>query len=119
MRFGIVGVTAASVHFSLVIFFVELYALKPLQANVIAFLIAFQVSYWGHRYWTFRGTTNSHRVALPRLFVICGSSFIANEGLYYLVLTYLKLPYPLALLVVFAILPLVNFTFEKFWVFQN
>lgn len=118
IRFGIVGVCAASTHFLSLVFFVEMGKLKPLVANIIAFMIAFQVSYWGHRRWTFRGTTTTHRVALQRLFIVCGSGFIANEGLYYIFLEILHLPYQLALVIVLAILPIVNFILGKLWVFR-
>lgn len=119
MRFGIVGGSAAFVNFSIVILLVESGVLQqPLYANMIAFVFAFQVSYFGHRYWTFNGTVTEHRVAMPRLFVISGTNFIANEGLFYFFLNTFQLPYPLALLLVLAILPVVTFTFSKLWVFR-
>jgi putative flippase GtrA len=118
IRFGIIGVCAASTHFLLLVFWVEVGKLQPLIANIIAFLIAFQVSYWGHRGWTFSGTTTTHRVALPRLFLVCGVGFIANEGLYYIFLEILDLPYQLALIIVLAILPIANFILGKLWVFR-
>lgn len=118
-RFGIVGGCAAGVHFSVLVFFVEIGHLKPLYANMIAFMFGFQVSYWGHRYITFAGTTTSHSVALPRLFLVCFSGFIANEGLFYVFLVLFGLPYPIALILVLSILPLANFTLGKFWVFAK
>lgn len=117
-RFGIVGVCAASVHFSIVIFLVETNGIKPLIANVAAFLISFQVSYWGHRSWTFSGTTTLHRIALPKLFLVGSCGLVANEGLFYLFLSVLNLPYQLALLFVLTILPIINFTLGKLWIFK-
>ena len=117
-RFGIVGIIAVTVHFSILIFLVEREHFTPLVANIFAFLISFQVSYWGHRSWTFYGTTTKHRVALPKLFLIGCSGLVANEGLFYIFLTLFKLPYPLAQFFVLTILPLVNFTLGKFWVFR-
>jgi putative flippase GtrA len=117
-RFGIVGVTSAAVNFSVVILLVETQHLMPLHANVFAFLIAFQVSYWGHRYWTFAETNALHRVAFPRLLLVGGLGFIANQSLFFLFLTVGKMPYPLALLADLAILPTVTFLLNKFWVFR-
>ena len=52
--FGVVGVTAMLVHLgSVALMFVPL-GLSPLLANVLGFLIAFQVSHAGHRRLTFR-----------------------------------------------------------------
>lgn len=52
--FGVVGVTAMLVHLgSVILIFVPL-GLAPLLANIIGFLLAFQVSHAGHRHFTFR-----------------------------------------------------------------
>src|SRR5689334_4721737 len=86
-RFATVGVVAAVVHFSLVVLLVEFCFLHPLYANVIAFFLAFQVSYFGHRYWTFKGTSARHQTALPKLLLISSLCFVVNEGLFYILLT--------------------------------
>lgn len=117
-RFGIVGFTAAVLHLSLMFFLVETYGWQPLIANVIAFFTAFQVSYWGHRYWTFDSTLTLHRVAFPRLLFLNAIGLIANEGLFYFFITTFHLPYLFALFLVLAILPLATFTLNKFWVFR-
>jgi len=116
MRFGIIGSLAAFINFSIVILLVELLGWHPLSANAIAFFIAFQVSYSGHRYWTFRNTTTQHRVAFPKLLIVQIIDFFANEGLFYFFLS-MHLPYPLALLIVLMILPILTFTVSKFWIF--
>jgi len=117
-RFGIVGLCATAVHFSAVIFLVEMTTSKPLIANIVGFLIAFQISYWGHRTWTFSDTTALHRVALPKLFLVGTAGLVANESLFYVFMTVLHLPYQLALFFVLSILPLVNFTLGKIWIFK-
>lgn len=118
MRFGIVGVTSASVHFGIVVMLVELAGLKPLLANIAAFLISFQVSYSGHRFWTFRGTTTQHKVALTRLLSLQIVGLAANEGLFYSLMTYFGLPYTVALFIVLTTLPIITFTVSKLWVFR-
>lgn len=117
-RFGMVGIAAAIVHFSCVTLFVELSLMKPLIANIFAYIIAFQVSYSGHRYWTFRGTVTQHRVAFPKLLLVSTLTFLANESLFYIFMSYFNLPYQIALLIVLTILPLGTFALSKFWVFR-
>ncbi len=117
LRFGIVGVTAATIHFSVVIVLVQIGEMAPLIANIVGFIISFQMSYWGHRRWTFNETAALHRVALPKLLFIQLLNFAANEYLFYFLLT-LNMPYPIALLLVLAILPIFTFTISKFWVFR-
>ncbi len=118
VRFGIVGVTAAAVHFSIVVLLVQTGVLKePLIANIFAFMVAFHVSYSGHRYWTFRGTETSHRTALPKLLAVSSLGFCVNEGLFYLFFVQMGLPYPLALFIVLTVMPIITFTLSKLWVF--
>lgn len=116
MRFGIVGVLASLVHFSCVVLFVHFLHWLPLVANVVGFSIGVQVSYWGHRSFTFRGTEATHAVAYPRLVLMQAGNFLANEGLFFFFLS-MHLPYPIALLIVLAIMPMFTFVISKTWVF--
>lgn len=117
MRFGIIGMFAAIVHLGTVILLVESNLLPPLLANIIAFMIAFQVSYFGHRLWTFQADTE-HRRAFPKLLLVSCTTFIANEGLFYLLMTIFKMPYIAALFIVLTLLPIFTFTLSKLWVFR-
>lgn len=117
IRFGIVGLAAAALHFGIVVFMVQMWLIEPLIANVFAFAFSFQVSYWGHRLWTFQGTTTLHRDAFPKLFFIQVLNFAANESLFYSFLS-LDLPYPIALILVLTLLPIFTFVSSKLWVFR-
>lgn len=117
-RFGLVGISAALVHFTVVVVLVELQWLLPLIANIVAFGLAFQVSYWGHRNWTFSGTQQKHAVALPRFLLVSSLAFVANESLFYLLMAEFNLSYIPALVLVLSILPLLVFTVNKLWVFE-
>jgi hypothetical protein len=79
-RFGVVGLTAASVHFSIVVILVQNELFVPLVANIVAFLISFQVSYWGHRRFTFPGSVTQHREAYSKLVFLQLANLAANEG---------------------------------------
>jgi putative flippase GtrA len=116
-RFGLVGILAAAVHFSMVVLLVEAKYLGPLLANGVAFCVAFQVSYWGHRLWTFSNTQRDHATAFSRLLLVSMLAFIANEALFYLLMKQGGLPYPLALLLVLSMLPGLVFSVNKWWVF--
>ncbi|MBV9575590.1 MAG: GtrA family protein [Gammaproteobacteria bacterium] len=116
LRFAIVGLMAAAVHFGTVVSLVQVEMLQPLIANIFGFVLAFQVSYWGHRLWTFYDTSALHRTALPKLFFVQILNLAANETLFYIFLL-LHLPYTIALLIVLMILPLFTFAASKWWVF--
>jgi len=67
--FLIIGALASIVNFILVFIIVHLGLAKPLVANFFAFLIAFNISYFGHRFLTFSTTTLSHTKAGSQFFI--------------------------------------------------
>ncbi len=116
-RFGLVGLTAAAIHFSMVVLLVQTFSLPPLIANIGGFMVAFNCSYWGHRLWTFQDTLSMHSVALPKLLIVQLVNFAANESLFFIFLWW-NLPYTIALLLVLMVLPIFTFIASKWWVFR-
>jgi putative flippase GtrA len=119
VRFIIVGAAAAAVHFICVLFLVEQWAFLPLLANVAAFLLAFNVSYTGHRFWTFSDTSLEHSESLPRFFLVACCGFACNELLYFLLLHYTPLPYWLSLGLVLLAVAFGTFVFSRLWAFAR
>ena len=118
-RFVIVGTSAAAVHFCCVLFQVEILHWQPLLANVLAFLVAFIVSYSGHRFWTFADITLDHAQSLPRFFLIASTSFALNEVMYYCLLKYTPLPYWLSLGIVLLLVAVLTFVSGRLWAFAR
>lgn len=116
-RFGAVGVTAAVVNFVVVLGLVSAGLLSPLLANIFAFILAFQVSFFGHKRWTFKHD-GAHLSAASKFFIVALLSFLLNEGLFAALLTGAQLAYPLALLLTLAIVPPLTFAFSKVWAFK-
>ena len=114
--FGVVGVSAMLVHFLTVTVLVPL-GVAPLLANVPAFLIAFQVSYWGHRRLTFRVAGVAHRRALPRFFAVACLGFGVNEALYFVLLRFAAVDYRIGLAVVLVVAAALTFALSKWWAF--
>ena len=118
-RFLIVGAAAAAVHFFTVILLVHSWQLQPLLANVLAFLVAFQVSYFGHRGWTFSHIQVRHAQSLPRFVLVALLSFATNESLYFVLLQYTVLPYWVALGFVLVLVASMTFVLSKLWAFTH
>lgn len=116
--FGVIGISALLTHFLFVLVLVPL-GLHPLVANVFAYLLAFQVSYWGHRLKTFDAGHLAHRRTLPRFFAVASLSFLLNEALYFLLLHYTPLDYRLALLIVLFAVAVVTFVLSRHWAFAG
>ncbi|HQQ63624.1 MAG TPA: GtrA family protein [Pseudomonadales bacterium] len=119
LRFLVVGASAAAVHFVVVLLLVQWYALQPLLANIAAFITAFQVSYFGHRFWTFAHTDTQHSQSLPRFLLVAVLGFASNECLYYLLLQYTTLPYWLSLGMVLVLVAVMTFVLSKLWAFSH
>lgn len=115
-RFGVVGVSAAAIHFAVVVCLVSIQSVPPLLANIGGFLVAFQLSYWGHRRWTFAANA-AHKPALMKFLLVQSCNFGFNQSLFALFLA-LQIPYQWALLLVLGILPAFTFILSKQWVFR-
>lgn len=116
--FGVIGISALLSHFLLVTLLVPL-GLQPLVANVVAYLLAFQVSYWGHRRKTFEANYLPHRQTLPRFFAVASVSFLLNEALYFLLLQFTELDYRVALLLVLLVVAVLTFVLSRTWAFAG
>lgn len=117
--FGVVGLSALAVHFCLVSLLLVPLGMAALHANIVGFLLAFQVSYWGHRSLTFQVRHLPHLQAMPRFFAVACLSFAVNETLYFLLLRYTLLDYRLALLIVLFAVALLTFVLGKLWAFSG
>jgi putative flippase GtrA len=115
-RFGAVGIAAMAVHWLIVAILVPLRS-PPLLANVAGFAIAFNVSYAGHRRWTFAATTAKHST-FKRFVGVALLSFAVNEALYY-VLLQAGMEYRVALLVVLVAVAALTFLLSRYWAFRN
>ncbi len=115
--FGAVGFSAMAVHYAVVTVWLVPYGLPPLLANVAGFLIAFQVSYWGHRGLTFQASEVAHARGLPRFFAVAALAFGVNEAMYFLLLRYTSLDYRMALLLVLILVAALTFVLSKLWAF--
>lgn len=119
VRFIAVGTTAAAVHWGVVRLTVESMEVAPLVANVAGWMIAFVVSFSGHRFWTFGATTGvGTGQSLWRFVLVSGTGFAVNEVCYAALLRAGGLRYDLALGVVLVGLAVATFVVSRLWVFR-
>lgn len=123
LRFGIVGLTAAAVHYWVVIGLVELAHIAPLHANVGGFIVAFWVSYFGHRHWTFSDAVASYadgdHPSFLRFLAVAVLGFCMNQLLFYLLLRYVGLPYYVALVLVVFTVAVMTYVLSRLWAFRH
>lgn len=117
--FGATGAAAAATHLLVVLLLVEGGGLAPLAANVGGFLVAFLVSYGGHRHLTFADHAAPVAQSLPRFFLVACLGFLCNEGLFALLLAFTELPYPAALVLVLLAVAVLTFVLGRCWAFAQ
>ena len=116
-RFGCVGAAAAAVHLSVVALLVATLGMAPLWANVAGFGVAIQVTYFGHRNWTFRAVKRGGDY--QRMLLVSLVSFALNEALYAVLLHTTPLDYRLALVLVLVAVAVLTFIGSRIWVFTH
>jgi putative flippase GtrA len=117
--FAVIGACAALVHYIAAVAMAYLGWLSPAYANFTAFLIAFPVSYFGHRHLSFAAQDQSHFIALPRFLLVAVSSFIANQVLLISLLHYTALPFWFVLGVVMVLVAFLTYLSSKYWAFAH
>lgn len=127
LLFLAVGASAAGVHFLVLVAVVSVTTISPAWANVVAFLIAFVVSFLGHFYLTFNtnkptSTTLKKTTTLQTLakwFTSSVLGFIVNQGLFVLGLNWFgERYYILIWLIVTGIITIMTFALGKLWAFK-
>ncbi|MCW8398581.1 GtrA family protein [Legionella sp. PATHC038] len=113
--FAAIGGSAALIHLFVVFNLVNFMQIQALTANVFAFLIAFNVSFLGHKYLTFARLHDEKILSLPHFFLVAASAGIINEMLYFLLLRYTTLNYLFALFLVLGLVSVYSFTISRFW----
>ena len=117
-HFLIIGGITSLVNFILVFIIVHLGLAKPLVANFFAFLIAFNVSYFGHRFLTFPTTTQSHVKAGTQFFINALIGLVLNEIIYSILLHILHIQYLIALFITMGLVAIYTFVVSKFFIFK-
>lgn len=118
LQFMLVGGAAAATHLAVVGLAVALAGMPPLVANVLAFLIAFVVSYRGHALLTFASAQARGWGVVARYFAVASLSFVVNELLYYVALHWLHWHYLWSLAGVLVLVAVGTFVLSKFWAFK-
>ena len=77
-RFGIVGAVATFVHVASLWVLITRLGIEAMRANVLAFLLAFCVSFSGQCFWTFRAQ-EKWRSSLVKFLLVSVSAFALNS----------------------------------------
>ena len=114
-----VGCTAAAVHLGVVIMLVSALGWTPLAANVSGWLVAFIVSFTGHRLLTFGSRRIPLLRAMRRFFAVSSVGFAVNEVTYAALLHLSGLRYDFLLAAVLLLVAVMTWLLSSRWAFLD
>ncbi len=117
--FVAVGCTAAATHWLVVVAVVKTQGLPPLAANVVGWLAAFCVSFWGHYQLTFKQQHAPLGRAARRFFGVSALGFAINELAYASLLHATSLRYDVLLALILIGIAVLTFILGRFWAFRH
>jgi len=115
-RFGLVGGAATATHFLVALTLIAL-AVHPLWANAWAFVVAFQISFFGHRGFTFRNRKMPLGISARRFVVTALVGFALSELLLAALLHWSEISNTFALVIALATVAVFTFIMGRYWAF--
>jgi putative flippase GtrA len=118
--FVLVGASAALTHMAVFTFVLLLVpTLWPEIANVAGFLVAFLVSFVGHRRLSFQDAGTSLMQSFVRFAATAVAGFMTNEAVFIVLLRVLELPTWMALISGIVMSAVQTFVLSRFWAFKR
>jgi putative flippase GtrA len=115
-RFAAVGLGATLLHVLVYAGAVELLGTAPLLANALGFAAAINVSFLGHRGWTFRGAAPG---SFGRFWAVALLGLALNTTFVHSVTGTLGLGYGWAIPLIAGVTPVITFALSKCWAFRG
>lgn len=117
IRFGVVGVGATLTHTAVFWLVWGQLGLHHAPANVLAFLVAFEVSYWGHGRWSF-AQGKRRRGTRWRLFLVALLGLGLNMTWGWVTFDLLDAGLPVFVALQVGLTPAIVFGLSRVWVFR-
>lgn len=118
LRFGIIGGASTFINCIVFVWLVDYLKLQPLAGNLLAFLAAFLISYFGHSSWTFKHK-HHNKEKLLKFFMTSMLGLAINSGFVWVLMHMLSQSAYVAILPMIFITPLLIFYINKTWVFNK
>lgn len=116
--FVVVGGVTTAVHICAGLLAHHLAGLEPFGANLLAWCVAFLVSYAGHKTYSFRSPGKVRR-SMPKFFALSLTNLILNQLIVYTVSTSAGHPYWVSLVAMVAVVPAFTYFMGRMWVFSD
>ena len=116
LRFSVVGIIATSTHIIMAVVLLNVLGATLTLVNIGGFFSSLSVTYLGNALWSFE--SKGEIKSLLKFSVLCilaltSTIFISQW------ITQKGLPAYYGILITAAVIPLISFTVQKFWIFQK
>lgn len=119
VRYGVVGVIGASIHFGTVILLVEIFKQNPVFSSAFGFSIVVAISYLLNKNWTFKVKEKGKSYRFLKYIMVSCLGFGINVSIMYYAVNLAHWSYILGQSIVTVVIPVSNFTLNKFWTFSD
>lgn len=117
-RYGIVGVAASVVHFTLAYIAFEKLRIDFFTSHFIGFIFGLFTAYFGHYFYSFKDDED-HGKRFPKFLVTAVVALVLHQGGAYVFVNYFQLNYSKQVLPLLVVtVPVFTFLLNKFWVFS-
>jgi len=113
VRFAIVGLSATCVNSGVFVVLVHL-GLSGVFSTILAYAVAFLISYFGHSSWTFESKGKLHRFLAASLLGLA-----MNTAISYVLVDAMASPAWIAAMLMMSLTPVLTYLVMKLWVFQQ
>ena len=118
MRYGVVGICAATTHALVALAAFHLLTVAPTLSNFAGFASGAFISYLGSYYFTFK-STDGHQRSLPRFVLVWIIGIAINVGLFQTLLSLYAVPFALNVFIAIVLTPIAQYLMLKFWAFKK
>jgi len=118
IRFGSIGALATIVHWLIAVAAIEVHSIPPLVANVLGWLSAFTVSFFGHFWFTFRGHGAPMGQSVTRFACVSVLGFAMSTGTFALLIRINPNLYGTWLMLTLLTVAAVTYLLGRRWAFR-
>lgn len=117
-RFGIIGLLATAVHFSLLVLLVEADMTNPTRATLVGSIAGIITSYIGNYWFVFKVENITHGSAFSRFILAYLIVFTIHGGLMFGLEQHFSIPYVWVFIAATGISAIATFLANRYWVFR-
>ncbi len=120
IKYLIAGVTAAAVHISILSFFYRLVGLNIVVSTSLGFIVAFFVSFYLQKFWTFRDNGKEKIIKQMSIYLLVALCNLGINALaMYFLVEKLAIWYLLSQIIMNATIAIESFLIYKFIIFKK